>query len=199
MKHIIPTLALTTLVAASAVAQVAGAKKNALSYDRVGISFAKSGDAEYTTFSTSAALGEYLTISANYVDVGGDTFGLSMDGRLTTVGIGAKFNVGPGDIQVGYRYGLGAITYGTVSGDIGEQDAFSIGYRQKFARDFEFGVEVAKLETDTVFQNFDVTPITLSLRYNFSGFDITASFSTEDTYGLQDDENSFSLGVGYSF
>lgn len=200
MKHTTPILALVTLVAASASAQssLSSRRPEPLSYDRVGVSYAKCGDVKYTTVATSAALGEYLTASANYVDVGGDVAGFSLDGRVLRVGLGARFNTGYGMINVGYAYGIGAVAAGGL-GDIGEQDAFFLGYRQAFARDFEFAIEVSHLQTTSFGGDLDVTPITLSVRYNIGKVDITAAFSTEDAYGLQDNENTFSLGVGVSF
>lgn len=201
MKHTTPILALVTLLAASVSAQTSTASRRGtgLTQDRVGISFAKSGDIEYTTVSTNAGLGEYLTASASYVDVGGDILGFSVDGRLVRVGLGARFSTGPGEINVGYAYGLGAIVVTGVAGNIGEQDAFFLNYRHAFAKDFEFTIGVSRLETEALFGDLSVTPITASIRYNISNFDITASFSTEDAYGLEDDENTFSIGVGFSF
>lgn len=200
MKHTTPILALVTILAASASAQssLASRRTEALKNDRLGLSFSKSGDAEYMTVATTAALGDYLTASASYVDVGGDVLGFSLDGRLLRVGVGARFPVGTGQINVGYNYGIGAVVAGGF-GDIGEQDAFYVGYRQAFARDFEFAVEVAHLDTASVGGDINVTPVTLSIRYNFGQVDVTASFSTEDAYGIQEGENTFSLGVGVSF
>ena len=201
MKNTTPIIALLVLASASLPAQTSMSSKRApvLSQDRVGVSFSKSGDAEYMTVSTNAALGEYLTASASYVDVGGDVLGFSLDGRLTRIGLGARFAVGSGEVNFGYAYGIGAIVATGFAGNIGEQDAFSLGYRYAFSKELEFAVNVSRLSTETVFGDIDVTPVTASIRYNIGQFDISAAFSTEDAYGLFEGENTFSLGVGVSF
>ena len=202
MKNTTPIIALLVLVSASLPAQTSMSSKRTpiLSQDRVGVSYAKSGDAEYMTVSTHAALGEYLTASASYIDVGGDVLGYTLDGRLTRVGLGARFAVGSGEINLGYAYGIGAIVVGNgLAGNIGEQDAFSLGYRYAFSKELEFSVDVSHLSSDTIGGSFSVTPVTASIRYNIGQFDITAAYSTEDAYGLVKDENTFSLGVGVSF
>jgi hypothetical protein len=202
MKNTTPIIALLVLASASLPAQTSMSSKRTpvLSQDRVGVSFSKSGDAEYMTVSTNAALGEYLTASASYVDVGGDVLGYSLDGRLTRIGLGARFAVGSGEINFGYAYGIGAIVIGNgLAGNIGEQDAFSLGYRYAFSKELEFAVNISHLSSETAFGDFDVTPVTASIRYNIGQFDISAAFSTEDAYGLVEDENTFSLGVGVSF
>jgi hypothetical protein len=200
MKNTTPIIALLVLASASLPAQTSMSSKRTpvLSQDRVGVSFSKSGDAEYMTVSTNAALGEYLTASASYVDVGGDVLGFSLDGRLTRLGLGARFAVGSGEINFGYAYGIGAIVVGSF-GNIGEQDAFSLGYRYAFSKELEFAVNVSHLSSETVGGDIDVTPVTASIRYNIGQFDISAAFSTEDAYGLVEGENTFSLGVGVSF
>ena len=201
MKNNTPIIALLVLASASLPAQTSMSSKRTpvLSQDRVGVSFSKSGDAEYMTVSTNAALGEYLTASASYVDVGGDVLGFSLDGRLTRLGLGARFTVGSGEINFSYSYGIGAIVAAGLAGNIGEQDAFSLGYRYAFSKELEFAVNVSHLSSETAFGDIDVTPVTASIRYNIGQFDISAAFSTEDAYGLVEGENTFSLGVGVSF
>ena len=202
MKHIIPTLALITLVAASAVAQVAGAKKNALSYDRVGVSWSQNDLLDGFGINGTALLGDYLLVSGSYSDFDSRSWAFSGSATGNTVGIGARIPVGPGDVIVSYQYiqiQLGG--FDTSSGDpiigAGDGDTWNVSYRAAVGGNFELSAGIGSTNTsslvllydlgadtvDAAFERVSDTPINLGVRYNFSkNFDVSLGYVIADVY-----------------
>lgn len=190
MKHIIPTLTLTTLAAASAVAQVApsAASKSKFSYDRVAVSYSSS-DANVDTvgFSASAEISNGVIVSATYGDVSTDFF----DGKSVGIGLGYAQNVGPsGSILVGVTY--------TQLSDITNYAADGIGvglsYRHALNSQVELNASVFHQEVDTSFgTTSDDTAFSLGIRFNVNqAVYLTAGYSFAD-------DDFWSLSVGLDF
>lgn len=197
MKHIIPTIALLAL-ASSASAQVAGAKKNAVTYDRVGISYASNDYVDGFGISTSADVGSGVIIGGSFTDLSIDD--LSADGRGVSASIGFAQPIGAGSVYLGISYqqlwaagGLGA---GALEGT-----GYTLTYRHAISSLIELGAGVQHLKytggiTDgvTVWGGDDSdTQWGVNVRFNLTKeFDVTLGYVFAD-------EDTWSLSLGYNF
>ena len=208
-----PYLLLLAAAVTPAFAQTASAKSS-LNYNRVAVGYSSDDLLKGFNITASALLGDAIIVSGIYddVDAKGDAAGLS--GKLSGFGLAYKFNVGPGDLSVGYSYKTG-----TVYGDFdnfsasglasAEQKGFGISYRQAINNQLEFSVGYARLETlvgliatngsivgadsiDSTTNSYNV-----GLRYN-----ITKNLDMSFNYAFQNENaggDKFGVSVGYSF
>lgn len=218
MKHIIPTLTLTTLAAASAVAQTAAVKGNGLTYDRIAVGYGQTDITKGLSGSFTALLGDYVVVGGAYGDIDGrDSNGIAysvLSGNSNAFLVGAKFTAGPGDIVVGYTYtqlqlsgALGTDVYGLT----GDTDTFSIGYRYAVSSAVELSLSVSRVTGDAAYAVIDTTAGTLGdvvaadtvdfkdttyslgVRFNLTKqFDISAGYTFAD-------ENGWTVSAGYNF
>ncbi len=217
MKHIIPTLTLTTLAAASAVAQSAAVKGNGLTYDRLSVGYGQTDITKGVSASFTALLGDNVIVGGSYGDIDGrDSDGIAysiLSGNSNAFLLGAKFTAGPGDVVVGYTYtqlqlsgAIGTTGYGLT----GDTDTFSVGYRYAVNNTIELSAFVDRVSGDAGYAEIDAsvapavvadagtvdfkdTTVSLGVRFNLTKqFDISAGYTFAD-------ENGWSLSVGYNF
>lgn len=209
MKHLIPTLALTTLVSASAFAQVAPLQKaKTLSYDRIALGYEQNDVRKGVQASFSALLGSNFFVTGTYRDAEGRD--LDISGTAEQIGIGARFAVGPGDLVLTYSYKQeqldGAIGNAVILA-VAESDVFGIAYRYAINSTFEVslglkheaddgGILAYNVVADTVgAQRIDTddTPVELGVRFNLTKeFDISLGYS----FG---DNDTWTISAGYNF
>ncbi len=209
MKHIIPTLTLTTLAAASAMAQTAAVKGNGLTYDRLSGGFSQNDTFQGLNGSFTALLGNAVVIGGSYSDLKGRKDFADVDGNGNAFLLGAKFSVGPGDLIVSYAYTqlqLSGVEGGLAAGLNGDTDTFGLTYRYALNSTVEFSAGVARTSGDASFGVIDAgdviiadtldysdTTYSLGVRFNFTKeLDLTVNYTFAD-------ENTFSASVGFSF
>lgn len=221
MKHIIPTLTLTTLAAASAVAQTAAVKGNGLTYDRISVGYSKTdvtipdvpdfkGSLKSLSGSFTALLGDYIVVGGSYADIDGGKDLNAFSGKGNTFLIGAKFTAGPGDVIVSYAYNLTQLSGFDGTEALAAQqetDTVSLGYRYAVSSAFELSAAVSRITGDTSYLYIDAgvpavdadvvdakdTAFTLGARYN-----ITKQFDVSLNYTFAD-ENALSISAGFNF
>ena len=213
MKH--TPILLLTLVAASASAAVGG---SGLNYDRLGIGYSTDDFRNTVALAGSAQLGDSgFIVSGSYGDVSADFKGFS--GTEVTYGLGYKFNVGSGDLSIGYSYAQGQYSYideSAAAVGAGEEKGFGIEYRQAISSNIEFslgyqrvkssGIGIGVADTDGdgdldaaagVDGSLNNNVINVGLRYN-----VNKNFDISLNYAFKKDEvggNKFGVSAGYSF
>jgi hypothetical protein len=216
---------LYTLLLAAAVtpafAQTAPVAKSSLNYNRVAVGYSSDDGLKGYNVTGSALLGNSIIISGIYDDVKAKdaTF---LSGNLAGFGLAYKFNVGPGDLSLGYTYKTGTISgIGSIGADVvagiasAEQKGLSLNYRQAINNSLEFSLGYARIETNYAFvaeaantYTGDVIDeaglgsatsniYTIGLRYN-----ITKNLDASLSYAFQDAKaggDKFGVSVGYNF
>ncbi len=192
-----------------AFAQSASAAKNpGLSYDRVAVGYSSNDSLKGYDLTASALIGNSIIVSGLYQDVTGKGDLTGASGRITGFGLAYKFNVGPGDLAIGYQYAQGQ--FGASDGfAIAEQKGFGINYRQAINENFEFSVGYARVstalgaltvvggnvygdvasETDNVFN--------VAARVNFN-----KNLNAQISYAFQNKNagsNTLGISLGYNF
>jgi hypothetical protein len=197
-----------------AFAQTAPAAKSGLNYNRIAVGYSADDTLKGYNVTGSALLGGSFIISGIYDDVKtkGDIAGLS--GKLSGFGLAYKFNVGPGDLAIGYAYKTGTVygefdNYDAVGLASAEQKGFGINYRQAINSQFEFSVGFSRTKTSVALfatngsivgaEGLDSTSnsYNIGLRYNVTkNIDVSADylFQKETAGG-----NKFGVSVGYNF
>jgi hypothetical protein len=209
---------LYTLLLAAAVtpafAQTAPAAKSSLNYNRVAVGYSSDDSLKGYNVTASALLGGAVIVSGIYddVDAKGDAAGLN--GKLSGFGLAYKFNVGPGDLAIGYAYKTGTIygdfdNYSASGLASAEQKGFSINYRQAINNQIEFSVGYSRLDTligliatngsivgaDSI--DSTTNSYNIGLRYN-----ITKNLDLSLNYAFQNENaggDKFGVSVGYNF
>jgi hypothetical protein len=200
-----------------AFAQNTPAAKSSLNYNRIAVGYSSDDTLKGYNVTGSALLGGSFIISGVYDDVKskGESFGgpiAGMSGTLSGFGLAYKFNVGPGDLAIGYSYKTGTVDgVVTALGDYvvasAEQKGFGLNYRQAINSSLEFSVGYSRQSTRMGFVNID-TPLaeelkatanvyTLGLRYNITkqlDASIDYVFKNENSGG-----DKFGVSVGYNF
>jgi hypothetical protein len=215
MKHITPILALSTLAAASAVAQSSPAKGNGLVYDRIGVGYAQNDTTDGLNGSFTALLGSHILVGGAYSDLDGRKDFSGVSGNGSSFSLGAKFEVGPGDLIIAYTYTQIQLSgvdegLGLAAGLNGDTDTFSATYRMALNSSIEFAVGVSRLSGDADYAVIDFTdspptvPLadtvdfsdtagTVSVRFNLTKqFDVTLGYTFAD-------DNTWSISAGYNF
>ena len=190
-----------------AFAQTASAKSG-LSYDRIAVGYSSNDALKGYDLTASALIGSNIIVTGAYQDVDGKGNLSGFGGRITGFGLAYKFNVGPGDLALGYQYSQGQ--FGTSTGfAVAEQKGFGLSYRQAINDTLEFSVGYARLSTalgalsasggvikgvvaDVTDNAFDV-----AVRVN-----VTKNLNAELSYVFQDDNagsNTIGISLGYNF
>ena len=196
-----------------AFAQNAPVAKSSLNYNRIAVGYSDDDLLKGYNITASALLANSIIVSGIYddVDTKGDAAGLS--GKLSGFGLAYKFNVGPGDLAIGYTYKTGTVygefdNYLAVGLMSAEQKGFNINYRQAINSQFEFSVGYARIQTlaaaiaisgSVGIADLDSTDnsYNIGLRYN-----ITKNLDLSLNYAFQDENaggDKFGVSVGYNF
>lgn len=205
MKH--TPILLLTLVAASASA--ASGIGSGLNYNRAEVGYLSNDSLKGFSVGATAELGSSgVLISGVYADLDGKGSIAGYSGRETGITLAYKFNVGPGDLAIGYGYLQGQ--FGASNGvAIGEQKGFGLQYRQALGSSFEFSAAYQRVRTNLgalVVVGGNVTVgassvsenvFSLGARYNFTkNIDVSLSYSFT---GSSAAGNTLGLSAGYSF
>jgi hypothetical protein len=207
MKYLY-TLLLAAAVTPAFAQSASAAKKPGLSYDRVAVGYSSNDSLKGYDLTASALIGNSIIVSGLYQDVTGKGDLTGASGRITGFGLAYKFNVGPGDLAIGYQYAQGQ--FGAIDGfAIAEQKGFGINYRQAINENLEFSVGYARLstalgaltvvggnvygdvasETDNVFN--------VAARFNFN-----KNLNAQVSYAFQNKNagsNTLGISLGYNF
>ena len=215
----LPFLLLIAAAATPAFAQTASAKSR-LSYDRVAVGYSSDDTFKGYNVTGSALLGNAIIVSGIYDDVKtkGNAFGVpvsGLSGKLSGFGLAYKFNVGPGDLALGYFYKTGTV-YGTfdsgaLAGDGGiasaEQKGFNLNYRQAINSSLEVSVGYTRLSTKLAAIDLEQGPSpvinettnawNLGARYNFTkNIDLSLDYTFKNKNAGGD---KLGVSVGYNF
>jgi len=210
------SLSLLLLAAAvtPAFAQTVPAVKSGLNYNRVAVGYSADDLLKGYNVTASALLGNSIIVSGIYddVDTKGDLAGLG--GKLSGFGLAYKFNVGPGDLAIGYSYKTGTVygdfdNYNASGLASAEQKGFSINYRQAINSQIEFSVGYSRLDTligliatnGSIVGAEEVDSTTnsynIGLRYNITkNLDLSLNYAFQNEYAGGD---KFGVSVGYNF
>ena len=205
MKH--TPILLLTLVAASASAAGVG---SGLNYNRVEVGYL-SNDAlkGYSVSATAELAHSGVLVSGVYADVDGKGAIAGYGGYETGFTLAYKFNVGAGDLAVGFGYLQGQ--FGASNGvAIAEQKSFGLQYRQALGSSAEFTVGYQRVRTNLGALDVDGlgnvyiaagsvsdNVFNLGLRYNFTqnlDVSLTYAFASKNSTG-----NTLGVSAGYSF
>jgi len=207
MKHT-PTILALTLVAASASA-AAGAGAG-LNYDRAEVGYLTNDSLKGFSVNATAELGHSgVLVSGIYADVDGKGDIAGYGGYETGFGLAYKFNVGPGDLAVGFSYVQGQFTSGNGIAQA-EQKGFGLQYRQAIGSNFEVLAGYQRVRTNLGALEVDgfgniyaaagtssVNVFNVGVRYNLSqNFDVSLSYAFQGTAAGGD---TFGISAGYSF
>ena len=214
MKNLIPALSLSTLAAASAVAQVAPsvAKKPAFQHSVEAAYMASSSiqpgadDFEGYNLSARAYVWQNVFVVLEYytgmTDIS-DPAPVDVDITRFGYGLGATFQAGPGQLSISYTLGeieQEAESLGSVEAD---QDRANITYSQSFGNGFVASLGVTQFFNDEGFGPAgDSTAVILGVGYDFkNGLGVFASYSPDSVDVGVDEatENTYSLGAKFSF
>lgn len=200
-----------------AFAQTVPAAKSGLNYNRIAVGYSADDTLKGYNVTGSALLGGSFIVSGIYDDVKtkGEAFATQiagLNGTLSGFGLAYKFNVGPGDLAVGYFYKTGTVDGVMTSlGDYvvasAEQKGFGLNYRQAINSSLEFSVGYSRQSTHMGFVNIDNPAVdevkatanvyTLGVRYNITkqlDASIDYVFKNKDSGG-----DKFGISVGYNF
>ena len=205
MKH--TPILLLTLVAASASAAGVG---SGLNYNRVEVGYL-SNDAlkGYSVSATAELAHSGVLVSGVYADVDGKGAIAGYGGYETGFTLAYKFNVGAGDLAVGFGYLQGQ--FGASNGvAIAEQKSFGLQYRQALGSSAEFTVGYQRVRTNLGALDVDGlgnvyiaagsvsdNVFNVGLRYNFTqnlDVSLTYAFASKNSTG-----NTLGVSAGYSF
>jgi hypothetical protein len=197
-----------------AFAQNAPVAKSSLNYNRIAVGYSDDDLLKGYNITASALLANSIIISGIYddVDAKGDAAGLK--GKLSGFGLAYKFNVGPGDLAIGYSYKTGTVygdyeNYAASGLASAEQKGFNINYRQAINSHFEFSVGYSRLDTLIGLIETDGSIVgansidsstnsyNIGLRYN-----VTKNLDLSLNYAFQDENaggDKFGVSVGYNF
>jgi hypothetical protein len=200
-----------------AFAQTVPAVKSGLNYNRIAVGYSADDILKGYNVTGSALLGGSFIVSGAYdkVKSKGEAFGgpiAGMSGTLSGFGLAYKFNVGPGDLAIGYFYKTGTVDgVVTALGDYvvasAEQKGFGLNYRQAINSSLELSVGYSRQSTRLGF--VDITNpfadelkatanvYTLGVRYNITKqLDATVDyvFKNQNSGG-----NKLGVSVGYNF
>jgi hypothetical protein len=200
-----------------AFAQTAPAAKSGLNYNRIAVGYSADKTLKGYNVTGSALLGGSFIVSGIYDDVKtkGESFATQiagLSGTLSGFGLAYKFNVGPGDLAVGYFYKTGTVDGVMTSvGDYfvasAEQKGFGLNYRQAINSSLEFSVGYSRQSTRMGYVNIDnpaafeskstANVYTLGVRYNITkqlDASVDYVFKNKDSGG-----NKVGVSVGYNF
>ncbi|MCX8488430.1 MAG: hypothetical protein ORN22_04915 [Opitutales bacterium] len=205
MKH--TPILLLTLVAASASAAGVG---SGLNYNRVEVGYL-SNDAlkGYSVSATAELAHSGVLVSGVYADVDGKGAIAGYGGYETGFTLAYKFNVGAGDLAVGFGYLQGQ--FGASNGvAVAEQKSFGLQYRQALGSSAEFSVGYQRVRTNLGALDVDGlgnvyiaagsvsdNVFNVGLRYNFTqnlDVSLTYAFASKNSTG-----NTLGVSAGYSF
>jgi hypothetical protein len=206
MKH--TPILLLTLVAASASA-AAGAGSG-LNYNRVEVGYLANDSLKGFNVGATAELAHSgVLVTGIYADVDGKGDISGYGGYETGFGLAYKFNVGPGDLAVGFSYVQGQFTSGNGIAQA-EQKGFGLQYRQAIGSSFEVLAGYQRVRTNLGALEVDgfgniyaaagtssVNVFNVGLRYNLSqNFDVSLAYAFQGTAAGGD---TFGISAGYSF
>lgn len=211
MKHTTPILTLVALAAAASAAPgVAGS--SALTYDRISVGYSQSDNIKGYNVGFTASLGDHLIVAGNYADLSSRNLPVNIDGKGNSVGLGLKFNAGPGDIILSYSYAqlqlggaLGTDVYlGAADGGI-----YGLNYRAALNSTVEINVGVSRNNVSGVVLAYDLTPPATvstsvlsqtSTEYNLGlRFNVTKQFDISAGYTYTTNSNGWNVSAGFSF
>lgn len=207
MKHT-PSILLLTLVAASAAA--APATGSGLNYDRVEVGYLSNDSLKGFNVGATAELGHSgVLVTGIYADVDGKGDIAGYGGYETGFGLAYKFNVGPGDLAVGFSYVQGQFSSGNGVAQA-EQKGFGLQYRQAIGGNFEVLAGYQRVRTNLGALEVDglgnvyvaaatssVNVFNIGVRYNVtSNFDVSLGYLFQGTSAGGD---TLGVSVGYSF
>ncbi len=203
----LPYLLLIAAAATPAFAQTASAKSR-LSYDRVAVGYSSNDSLKGYELTASALVGSNVIVTGAYQDVDGKGTLSGFGGRITGFGLAYKFNVGPGDLALGYQYAQGQ--FGASTGiAVAELKGFGLNYRQAINDTLEFSVGYARLSTELGALAVVGGNIQLGAASETSNvFDVavrvnvTKNLNAELSYAFQNKNagsNTIGLSVGYNF
>ena len=204
---------LLTLVAASASAASSYpgyGLDQGLNYNRVGVGYLSNDAFKGFNVTGTAELGKSgVLLSGTYSDVSGKGDFKGISGYMTGFGLAYKFDIGPGDLAVGFNYLQGQ--FGAVDGvAVAEQKGFGLQYRQEIGANFELLVGYQRVRTnlgalavdelgfiDGLVTTTSVNVFNVGLRYN-----VTSKLDISLGYAFQAKEaggDTLSASVGISF
>jgi len=206
MKH--TPLLLLTLVAASASA-AAGAGSG-LNYNRVEVGYLTNDSLKGFSVSATAELAHSgVIVSGIYADVDGKGAIAGYGGYETGFNLAYKFNVGAGDLAVGFGYlqGQFSASNGVATG---EQKGFGLQYRQALGSSAEFTVGYQRVRTnigELLVDGFgnvylgsasaNENIFSVGLRYNLTkNFDLSLTYAFT---GSSAGGDALGLSAGFSF
>ena len=203
----LPYLLLIAAAATPAFAQTASAKSR-LSYDRVAVGYSSNDSLKGYELTASALVGSNVIVTGAYQDVDGKGTLSGFGGRITGFGLAYKFNVGPGDLALGYQYAQGQ--FGASTGiAVAELKGFGLNYRQAINDTLEFSVGYARLSAELGALAVVGGNIQLGAASETSNvFDVavrvnvTKNLNAELSYAFQNKNagsNTIGLSVGYNF
>lgn len=195
--------------------------KSSLNYNRIGVGYSSDDTLKGYNVTASALLGGSFIVSGVYDDVKAKE-ATWLTGNLAGFGLAYKFNVGPGDLAIGYTYKTGTIAGAELIGvDIAsvvasaEQKGFTLNYRQAINSSFEFSVGYSRIQTNYVFGagatnvytgdfaslaglGSDTDNIfTIGARYNLTkNLDVSLSYAFQ---GKNAGGNKLGVSAGYNF
>ena len=204
-----------------AFAQTAPAAKSSLNYNRIAVGYSSDDTLKGYNVTASALLGGSFIVSGVYDDVKAKE-AKWLTGNLAGFGLAYKFNVGPGDLAIGYTYKTGTIAGAElIGGDIAsvvasaEQKGFTLNYRQAINSSFEFSVGYSRIQTNYVYGagatnvytgdfaslaglGSDTDNVfTIGARYNLTkNFDVSLSYAFQ---GKNAGGDKFGFSAGYNF
>lgn len=205
MKH--TPILLLTLVAASASA--APAIGSGLNYDRVEVGYVSSDALKGYNVGATAELGNSgVLVSGVYADVDGKGDISAFSGYETGFTLAYKFNVGAGDLAVGFSYLQGQ--FGASNGfAVAEQKGLGLQYRQAIGSSFEVSAGYQRVRTSlgalTVVSGYVYGDLAtesenifnVGVRYNLTkNFDLSLTYAFTGTAAGGD---ALGVSVGYSF
>ena len=190
-----------------AFAQTASVKSG-LSYDRVAVGYSSNDALKGYDLTASALIGSNIIVTGAYQDVDGKGNLSGFGGRITGFDLAYKFNVGPGDLALGYQYSQGQ--FGTSNGfAVAEQKGFGLNYRQAINDTLEFSVGYAHLSTSLGELQVSGGSITGGVASESDNvFDVavrvnvTKNLNAELSYAFQNKNagsNTLGISVGYNF
>ncbi len=206
MKH--TPILLLTLVAASASAAVGVG--SGLNYNRVEVGYLSNDSLKgFNVGATAELANSGVLVTGIYADVDGKGDISGYGGYETGFGLAYKFNVGPGDLAVGFTYIQGQFSsgYGIAQA---EQKGFGFQYRQAIGSSFEVLAGYQRVRTNLGALEVDglgniyagavtssVNVFNIGARYNVTrNFDISLGYAFQGTSAGGD---TLGISAGYSF
>ena len=215
----LPYYLLLAAAVTPAIAQTPSAKSS-LNYNRVAVGYSSDDIFKGYNVTGSALLGNSVIVSGIYDDVKtkGEAFGVpvsGLSGKLSGFGLAYKFNVGPGDLALGYSYKtgtvLGTFSEGTLKDQGGiasaEQKGFNLNYRLAINSSLEVSAGYSRMTTRlaAIAETAGPSPVidesaniwNVGARYNFTrniDLSLDYTFKNQNAGG-----NKMGVSVGYNF